>query len=369
MPPLLRKDCDICSCPEGVLPVAQPCWVKREAELGESCWFEQRFWLDNLRLYGKVERYREAKRDVRRRLEHQNGLSEGAMTRPTDLDGVPQTVVLGTNALVAWPLYRREAYSHAGDRDKVMQMVALFRRAVNQAETALTSLPGDQLPTVATASAQLRALNIGHIHVADLLHADYPDIKRDWKQLRQHCPELALCRWCDAGVPLSDWPLFLDTRVRWSPDVRQGDFLWSMRNATVTLVTFLMEFQIRHSMAASEGNTRLQLPHVLIGGGGKRRQRFATLSKLDLQRKIPSDGSSNCDANSLQLSRGMSSVIQQIANDKYTASARVLLARPPAIGLHWDQSTHGGHDMNVGMLLDCHSDRGAYLSPAPTPSE
>ena len=70
---------------------------------------------------------------------------------------------------------------------------------------------------------------------------------------RQACPELVLCRWCAAGVPLSDWLLFLDTRVRWSTDMGQGDFLWSMRNATVTLVTFLMELQIRHSIATSDG--------------------------------------------------------------------------------------------------------------------
>ena len=101
----------------------------------------------------------------------------------------------------------------------------------------------------------------------------------------------------------------------------------------------------------------------------KRRQRCATLTKLDLQRKNAADGSSNVAANSLQLSHGMSSVIQRISNDKYTASARVLLARPFAISLHWDQSTHGGFDMNVGMLLDCHSDRGTYLRPAATPSE
>ena len=206
MPPLLRQDCDIHSCPEGLLPVAQPCWVKREAELGESCWFEQRFWFSDLRLHGKQMRHAEDRAHLRRRLEHQYGLSEGAITRPTDLDGVPQTVVLGTNALVAWLLHRRATSDRCqgDDRDMEMQVVALIRRAVRQAETALASLSGDQLPTVATASAQLRALNTGHIHVASLLDADYPDIKRDWKNLRKHCPELVLCRWCAAGDPLSD---------------------------------------------------------------------------------------------------------------------------------------------------------------------
>ena len=172
MPPLLRQDCDIAVCPEGLLAVAQPCWVKREAELGESCWFEQRFWHDSLRMDGANERKNEAQRNLRGRLESMYGLSGGAITRPADLDGTPKTVVLGTKALLAWLLHKRTSFSHRGNRDKSLQVVSFIRRAVLQAEKALTSLPSDQLPTVATVLGQLRVLSSGHIHVADLLDAE-----------------------------------------------------------------------------------------------------------------------------------------------------------------------------------------------------
>ena len=37
------------------------------------------------------------------------------------------------------------------------------------------------------------------------------------------------------------------------------------------------------------------------------------------------------------------------------------------ITVNWDQSTHGGYDMNVGFVTDIDSSNGAYMRPAAPP--
>lgn len=366
--PLLRTECDLLICPPGVLPVAHPLWYRRGAQLGTSCWFEQRYWHDSLREDGRRARDNEQRRGVWDRLRILYSLLPDSVTRPLDAEGTPQTVVLSTQCLLAWLLHKLEVCVRKDEVTKAHEVVSLFRRAVECAAVALSGLPDADLPEISCGNGRLYYHGDGRMQVSSLIDRDLPDLQSDWDVVREHAPELALPRFDHRSVRLADWLFFLDTRCRWS-EAQPDDFLCSMRAACLSVVSFLIEFQVLQEIATDDGKERLRVPSVLLTRAGKRRQRFAVLTKLDLIEKISGDGSSNAVSDALSLTRGLSSLIASIENDSYTAMAAPHLSGSWSVALHWDQSTHGGHDINIGMVLDCNSDRGAYMRPAATSEE
>ena len=56
---LTRDDFDVRPVASGLLPVDQPCWVRRDAPVGSMLMFEQRYWIAELQLDGRRVRAKE----------------------------------------------------------------------------------------------------------------------------------------------------------------------------------------------------------------------------------------------------------------------------------------------------------------------
>ena len=120
-----------------------------------------------------------------------------------------------------------------------------------------------------------------------------------------------------------------------------------------------------YMIEAEAQSVDVRLPHVLLGPGLRRRQRSSVLMKLEIMRQMVKDGSSEVASNSLQRTKGISARLDTLQNDLYSTKAIAHMNKCMAISVYFDQSTHGGHDMNVGFVCSADGDnRGAYLRPA-----
>ena len=369
-----RSNFDVRTCGASVLPVEQPVWLNETCELGSFCFSEQRYWHAELHEDGRSQRTKEHNRGLRQRLSLMYELDSTHISRPTDSPDVPKTVLLNTKALVAWQLHKYNSYhgmgrEHSGfDRGhaKAIDMNALLRRVFTQAARGAKVLgESDQLPRIdAGGGVVLQLRGDGRVDLRAFATAcDEDELARQWDHIQAVDRELGLSDFDAEDALLSDFFLFVDRLCRLT-GTQAGDWFWQLRVALLRAIAFLAELAISHQLAADDKAGRLRVPHVLLGPKKQRRQKYMILSKIDVQRKICEDGSSATQAAALGLSRGMAATVQFIQNEHYSRASRQHMKGVTSYCINWDQSTHGGYDMNVGFALDSNSKKGCYLRPA-----
>ena len=372
---LTRSAFECRTAPAGFLPVDLPAWVRPETPVGEQFHWEQRYWIAELLLDGKRVRGKEKESMLRERLALQWGLGADDIIRPTDVPKQsPQTPLFSTRAILLWLLHKRFGWaSNAEHRHRQGEPVALFRRAFHLASLASTTLGEDSLPTVHAAclaggeSVALPLQPGGLINIADFVDV-FPEIENEWVAIQARVPQVGLQAFDADHMRLADWVLFLDLRCQFAGSKHGDDWFSDMRTALITACACLIEVHMVFTMAEDQRTERLRIPHVLLGPKKMRRVRHGVLTKLDLQKRLAEvDGSANVISNTLGLTHGMSRVVQSVQNEHYTAGAQELMAPVHGITVNWDQSTHGGYDMNVGFVTDIDSSNGAYMRPAAPP--
>ena len=362
-----RLDFDVRTAGAAVLPVEQPVWIQSRHTLSRACYWEQRYWHAELNEHAREQRSKEFKRGLRQRISFMYSLDEKAdWIRPGDGADAPQTVILNTRALLAWQLHKFNVYKTMGNdgKNKAIAMAGFLRRVCSQAARASDKLDVGQLPSIdATGGVQVPMLPHGRIHIAGLATACGAQLEEHWNFVRETSAELGLASYDVDDTLLSDFFLFVDRICRMT-GTEEGKWFWNLRVALLNGVAFLAEFAVMDQLADDEKDARLRVPHVLLGPKKLRRQKHMILSKIDLQRKIEQDGSAATSAAALGLSRGMASTVQGIQNEHYSTLARAHMAGTTSYCVNWDQSTHGGYDMNVGFVLDSNSKKGCYIRPA-----
>ena len=356
-----RQDFDIRRASDVFLTGVIPVWVRRGGAIGTSLWWEQRFWWEALGHDGRHERKREHRNGLRDTLSAQYDLAPSAISKPSDSPLAPQTLVMSTQALLAWLLHKRYRWQQHGYHAQAMRASALIARLVDIAGEACDVVEVDHLPALSCAGLTLGFLRGGRIDMSGFV-AMFPDTANEWAALSHADVSLGLGPFTEEPL-LVEFCCWLDARVRHS-ECSPTDWLGVLRSCAIAGIAFLAEVGTIQCLSADEASGHLRRPTVLLGHTKRRRQRFATLTKSEVVEQMARDGSSNVQTNVVQYSNGMASTVRRIMNDMYTSQARQLFKDEVGVALNWDQSTHGGLDVNVCICTSAHTDVGAYCRPA-----
>ena len=350
----------------GVLPVEQPVHIRTTAAIGAAAFWEQRYWHAELREDGRSQRSLEYKRSLRQRLVATYDLQQDDISRPSDSAESPQTVLLNTRALLGWLLHKLEVFGRRELEDaeaKGKHVMGMVRRICTQAARASRDLDAAQLPVIEVADGvELVMQPGGHIDVSEFAAACGPELGDEWDMIAAVRPDLGLPPFDPQTMLVADFLMFMDVRCRVSA-ATPDDWVWQVRNAAVHGTAFLAEYCVTMQLQQDQRVSRLRAPHVLLGPRQMRRQKHMVLTKIDIQRRILEDGSGATQAHAVGFSRGMACTLQFIQNEHYSEQCQASMRAVTSMCLCWDQSTHGGYDMNIGFALDSNSKNGCYVRP------
>ena len=244
----------------------------------------------------------------------------------------------------------------------------MLRRAIALGAEGCASLAPEQLPRLRVVSDRcvVRVMADGRININAIIDATDGALSDAW-QANIHSGNPLVGPLRNGLASMADTLLFLDDRVAKSKGEEAGCWFRPLRNALLKAVAFCIEVKAMHLLQQEVDRTAagLRLPHVLLGPSGMRRVRSSVLLKMEVLRQMMQDGSSNIAANSLQRTHGLASRLASLTNDLYSSRAQTHMARVRGVSLYFDQSTHGGHDLNAAFVVSSGGcSKGAYLRPA-----
>ena len=341
---------------EGVLP----CY-RRDAEAGESFLFEQRYFLSFLGVKDGVEfRHNEHKR---RHLEHIAAdlpLDEHIhYIRPSDSCGF-NTVVFDSMMLIAWLMHLPPRYHR--NREKLRLIHQLI------ANYASISERGYMMQAVQTPLSVFgQDLVIGNetslaIDLSPILCVW--DVATEWRQLNaghngftfKNLPE-------NSVVQLVEFTLFVASRE--AAGEEPSPMLTSLKKGLFKVMAMFFEVAIAGMWETGEVLENRVPITPLVGRSGHRRQRMGVAQKMKLvEDMIKHCGSDEVLLSAQHLGHGVAAVVKAARNRVYFNRVAARFANTAACCLQWDEATHGGVSVNVGLLVDVGTDHGAYLKPA-----
>lgn len=359
-----RLHFDIRRASDKLVPGTVPAWVRRDGNLGSAILWEQRFWMHELGVRdAKVARSKEQQHDLRGKLSRWFNLGRGDWSRPTDGEEAPQTILLSSRSILAWLLHKRASWADQGYADEAHKASHLIRQYISVCKGAMNELPTDCLPALIADGLDMPFLRGGSIDCAAFFE-QFEDFEDEWHAFRAADATLQLGRF-GPEPDIGEFLMYLDARVRASEDADCTPDSWlnQLRANLVEGLAFLAEAAVMQHFQDEIDDGKLRRPTELLGKKGARRVRNATLTKLEVIELLARDGSSNVAANAVQNTHGTAALVRRIMNDMYTRNARALMIGHTAVFVNWDQSTHGGMDVNVALLTDCHRDVGCCLRP------
>lgn len=178
------------------------------ADAGQAFFFEQRYWLDYVRIANQTDyRKRERRGGYLKKRTDAWGLSADDVRLPSDDAASFKTVIFSTRVSLAWLFYKLRNFVNAGSDEQVRRCRSAIDAWCVMA-TAGFSRAQDQ-PAVLVEQAALRIDLSGHIDLSPLLER-LPDMPQDWQALRAGGETCGMGAWPEDGRPLvADFLRFL----------------------------------------------------------------------------------------------------------------------------------------------------------------
>ena len=164
---------------------------------------------------------------------------------------------------------------------------------------------------------------------------------------------------------IGDLLRFLNTRVTLAK-LESSHWLVHFRNCTMRVLTLLFEQEVFTVLDAETVPLQsLQiLPLRSLKSGKKLRP--GVLEKKQLLRQLAtSHNRSNAEAmlQVMQSHKGYAAVVMNVSNGLYERAAIISLEQCRALCMSWDGASYSGLSVNIGVGLDCISERAANMRP------
>ena len=223
----------------GFLPVFQ--WS--EGAVGRSFFWEQRFWLEAMKIMDKPEyRKREKRQAYLENLSRDWGLASCDFVRRGDGDGSIKTTIMSSPMLIAWLFMKMRHFEKARGPDRsqpcIVALHAIFRAArTNRLDIAM-------LPRFTFLGVVLQLSPACTLDLRDIV-ARYPGLPGEWQAIRASGLHAGLPPFpMDHIVAIGELLAFVEARVHYSPELDISHWVRLLRTALLQGLAFVFELAV-----------------------------------------------------------------------------------------------------------------------------
>ena len=340
-----------------------PVHCRDDADIGYTCYFEQRTWLSRYGLANEREYLkRQRKENYLEKLVTAWHRYHVEFCRSSDHEDALQTTMLSTGMLIAWLFMKANHAERASN-------VVMARRCALDVSTILDFASHGR--SVAQGCASVVVLGVSLDVLEDFtisvleLQSAYATMNIEWEMFREAESVWHTSPWPDnARVSVHDLLVFLHARVQHSkPPLAADHWLINWRNALLQVVVYFFECSVMDRLDSDAGVFHKLSARDSLMPSGRFRGRSALTKKQWMSTRMNSTGSSETVTRTFAGCHGVSAVIRNVSNASYTKLARCAMSQSSAISWSWDGSCHGGLDVNCGSALKIPTLDAAYLVP------
>lgn len=342
--------------------IVLPVHFHLHADIGHAYYFEQRYWLDHLRIANSTDyRKRERKGRYLENCARAWGLHSSSFCLPAKEAGAFKPVMLSSAMVLAWLFMQYRHYEAAHDGEKLQSCQSAIDAWFLMAVRGFAKVDGEPI-SLTVLGAVLQVAACGRIDIGPLFQL-YPLLAEEWDTLRSRALVGSLAQLLNDRRPLiSDFLRFLEARLHYSEE--PAAWMVDLRSSVLMAITFAMEleiFSVLDAESVAPSNIRI---HQLFGRSGMRKARRSAATKMQaLQKASAQCGSKNTIMDTLTDSKGYAAITRNVSNQLYERMAAQTLSDSCALSMSWDGATYGGLSVNIAMALDCDSLRCCHLKP------
>ena len=204
-------------------------------------------------------------------------------------------------------------------------------------------------PTIRVAGTLVPVTSVGDVHLSALRHHRWQSLTVEWTTVRERCPWAMLPDF-SLHVGIITALRFVDLRIRASDGLGPDHWIQKLRAMLLRMSAWLLEIAVDAEF--QDASTQFQSrPTELYGAGGKRRAPHQDALKLSICQQICHYGSREAITRSLGRGKGTAAQLSSCMIRLYMANVRQVFQASASVAVHWDGSTHDGHDVQVGAAL------------------
>ena len=275
------------------------------------------------------------------------------------------TKVFASGMVFAW-LANLSSPHPSRTSERLRRTYDVLESYIGIAERGFQSQP--VLSTVGFAGAVLTigmATGTLSIDLAPLINGQWPNLREEWSLLRSMPGRERLCPFAADSTVVSLGGFILFVAAREAAGREPCAVLGELRQALLTVLAAFFEIGTALSWERSETQQRLLQAPRITSGRTARRLRMGVASKCALLKKIADhSGSDETFLADQHLGKGIAAVMKSAHITVYMDQARRDFRFTRACCIQWDEATHGGLNINAGLIVDADSGHGAYMQPA-----
>ena len=328
-----------------------PVFIRPSKALARKFYFEQRYWVSafrfNPRDFTRYERENNVVQDVRGTY----SLLESDITRPTRETGGPLPIIMSSRGLLCWLLTRAVMSGYGrgvAHQDSWNSALTSFGSCCQQG-AAVIQEAGSEQPQIQVGGATVFVQASGKLDLREFIDHRWSAMADEWSAVRDNCAGHKLPAFSDRPA-LIDFLRFTDLRLRASPAFEASHWLPRLRAMLLRTASFLLEVLIESELHATAGQVTAR-PAELYGERGARRSPHQHALRMSILEQIYCYGSREVIARSLGRGKGTAAQLASCFIRLYADSVRKTFSAATSVAVHWDGSTHDGHDVQVGCAI------------------